>query len=75
MRRLEDISSFEDFEIHIAANANLDQRIYNWPPTDQVAAIWVEGNNSNILFEIDIIIHAHLRTRYKVKYNFGCYDP
>ena len=28
LRRLEEIS-FEDFEIHIAANANLDQRVYN----------------------------------------------
>ena len=27
--RLEDKSSFKDFEIHIAANSNLDQRVYN----------------------------------------------
>ena len=71
LRRLEDISSFEDFEIHITANANLDQRIYNRPPTDQVAAIWVEGNNSNILFERDIIVHAHLGIRHRIKYHFG----
>ena len=68
-------SSFEDFEIHIAVNANLDQRVYNRPSADQVAAIWVKGNNSNIPFERDIIVHAHSGTRYRVKYHFGCYDP
>ena len=70
MWRLEDISSFEDFEIHIAANPNLDQWVYNRSSIDQVAAIWVERNNSNIPFEMDIIVHAHLGIRH-----FGCYDP
>ena len=65
--------SFEAFEIHIAANSNLDQRVYNCSSIDKVAAIWVEGNNSNIPFEIDIIVHAHLGTQHKVKYHFGCY--
>ena len=64
LRRLEDILSFEDFKIHIAANSNLDQRVYNRSSVDQVAAIWVEWNNSNIQFEIDIIVHAHLETRH-----------
>ena len=75
LRRLEGISSFKDFEIHIAANANLDQQVYNRPSADQVAAIWVKGNNSNIPFERDIIVHAHSGTRHRVKYHFGCYDP
>ena len=75
LRILKDISSFKDFKIHIAVNANLDQRIYNQSSADQVVAIWVEGNNSNIPFEKDIIVHAHSRTQHKVKYHFDCYDP
>ena len=51
LRKLKDISSFEDFEIHIAVNNNLDQQVYNRPSADQVAAIWIEGNNSNILIK------------------------
>ena len=39
LRRLDDISSFEDFEIHITANPNLDQWIYNRSSIDQVAFI------------------------------------
>ena len=75
LQRLENISSFEDFEIHIATNSNLDQRVYNRSSVDQVAAIWVEWNNSNIQFEVDIIVHTHLGTRHRLKYHFSCYDP
>ena len=73
--RLEDLSFFEDFEIHIAANSNLDQWVYNRSSVDQVVAIWVEGNNPNISFEIDIIVHTYLEIRHKVKYHFDFYDP
>ena len=75
LRRLEDISSFEDFEIHIAANSNLEQRVYNRLSVDKIATIWVKGNSSNIPFEINIIVHAHLGIRHMVKYHFSCYDP
>ena len=75
LRRLKDISSFDDFEIHIAANSNLDQRVYNRSSVNQVAAIWIEGNNLNISFKIDIIVHTHLGTRHRLKYHFSCYDP
>ena len=75
LRRLENKSSFENFEIHIATNSNLDQRVYNCSSVDQVATIWVKGNNLSIPFEIDIIVHAHLGTRHRVNYHFGCYDP
>ncbi|XP_049354827.1 uncharacterized protein LOC125819439 [Solanum verrucosum] len=33
-------SNFQNLEIRIAANASLDQRVYNKPSVDQVAAIW-----------------------------------
>ena len=62
LRRLEDIFFFEDFEIHIATNFNLDQRVYNRSSVDQVTTTWVEWNNSNIQFKIDIIVHANLGT-------------
>ena len=39
LRRLDDISSFENFEIHIAANLYLDQWVYNRSSIDQVASI------------------------------------
>ena len=44
--------SFHNFQLRIAANASLDQRVYNRPSVSQVAAIWIDGNNPNISFVI-----------------------
>ncbi|XP_049346841.1 uncharacterized protein LOC125811408 [Solanum verrucosum] len=68
-------SSFENIVIRIAANASLDQRVYYKPSVDQVAAIWVDGNNPNILFERDIVVHEHSGNKHRVKHYYGCYDP
>lgn len=69
------VTSFKNFKIYIVSNINLDQRVYNIPTADQVAAIWIEGNHGNIPFERDIIVHAHSGNRHRVKHYFSCYDP
>ena len=73
-RRLEEYQSINDIQIHITKDIRLDQRVYNSPTTDQVAAIWIEGNNANIPFERDIVVHSHSGQRHKIKHYFGCYD-
>lgn len=45
LRRINDFPSIKHLTLHICKDAGLNQRIYNTPTTDQVAAIWVEGNN------------------------------
>ncbi|KAL3531640.1 hypothetical protein ACH5RR_005161 [Cinchona calisaya] len=74
-KKLRDFSSVKDVQIHIAKDVRLDQRVYNSPSTDQVAAIWIEGNNPSIPFERDIVVNSHCENRYRVNYYFGCYDP
>ncbi|XP_015167740.1 uncharacterized protein [Solanum tuberosum] len=73
--QLKEHTSFQNMEIRIAANASLDQRVYNKPSVDQVAAIWVDGNNPNIPFERDIAVHEHSGYKHRVKHYYGCYDP
>ncbi|PKU60693.1 hypothetical protein MA16_Dca022607 [Dendrobium catenatum] len=41
----------------------------------QVAAIWIEGNNTTGVAERDIILTSHSSTYRKIKHYFGCYDP
>ncbi|KAK4394703.1 hypothetical protein Sango_1624600 [Sesamum angolense] len=53
-RRLKDYPSVKDIQLHISKDVKLDQRVYNSPTADQVAAIWVEGNDGDIPFERDI---------------------
>ncbi|XP_075108897.1 uncharacterized protein LOC142180730 [Nicotiana tabacum] len=73
--QLKDHSSFQDLQIRIAANATLDQRVYNKPSVDQIAAIWVDGNNPNVSFDREIIVHEHSDNKHRVKHYYGCYDP
>lgn len=60
--------------MHIAANASLDPKAYNKPSVDDVATIWVDGNNPNTKFERDIAVHEHSGNNHWVKYYYGCYD-
>lgn len=57
--QLKEHTGYQNLEIRIALNASLDQRVYNTSSVDQVAAIWVDGNNPNIPFERDIVVHEH----------------
>ena len=47
----------ETYQIHMT-DIKLDQRVYNSQSADQVAAIWIEGNNPNVSHEYDIIVHS-----------------
>ncbi|KAH0685716.1 hypothetical protein KY290_017241 [Solanum tuberosum] len=73
--RFKEHTNLQNLQIRIAANASLDQRVYNKPSVDQVAAIWVDGNNRNTPFERDIVLHEHSGNKHRVKYYYGCYDP
>lgn len=74
LRRINDFPSVKDLTLQICKDAGLDQRCYNTPTADQVAAIWVEGNNPNILYDRDIIIHGTNGRQHKIKHYYGCYD-
>ena len=74
-RNMRDISKIKDFLIHFARDVSIDQRVYNAPTTDQVAAIWIEGNNNTILFQRDIVVHAHSDNQHRIQHYYSCYDP
>lgn len=73
-RRLKDFPAMDDVQLHISKDVKLDQRVYNAPTTDQVAAIWVEENNENIPFQHNIVVDAHSGQRHRIKHFNGCYD-
>ena len=63
------------YEIRIRSDILLDQKVYNYPLIDQVVAIWIEENNSNLAHERDIIVHAQSNDKHRVKHYYGCYNP
>nr|XP_027096190.1 uncharacterized protein LOC113716088 [Coffea arabica] len=75
LRKLKDYPSLDNLQVCIKKDASLDQRVYNSPTADQVAAIWIEGNDPSENVQRDIIVHAHSGAPYRVKHYYGCYDP
>ncbi|XP_073154080.1 uncharacterized protein [Henckelia pumila] len=75
LRRMHDFPSIEDVTLQICKNAGVDQRNYNNPTADQVAVIWIEGNNSNIPYDRNIMLHGSDGKKHIIKHYFGCYDP
>ncbi|KAG5521013.1 hypothetical protein RHGRI_033531 [Rhododendron griersonianum] len=71
LRRL-DQSYFDSYRIHIRTDVKLNQRVYNSPTADQVAAIWIEGNNANVSHERDIIVHLNSRHKHRMQHYYGC---
>nr|DAD32814.1 TPA_asm: hypothetical protein HUJ06_011665 [Nelumbo nucifera] len=74
-RNLKDLNSLEEYHICIKSDVKIDQRVYNAPSTDKVAAIWIEGSNGSGQEERDIVVHACSGSRHRVKHYYGCYDP
>ena len=72
--QLKNQTSFHNFKLRIAANASLDQWVDNRPSISQVAEIWIDGNNPNIPFDREKIVHEHSGYKHRVKHYFGCYD-
>ena len=75
LRRLKDRPRSINFQICIRKDVRLDQLVYNVPTTEQVAAIWIEGNNPNAQLELNIVVPAHSGHRHTVKHYYSCYDP
>ncbi|XP_073030017.1 uncharacterized protein [Primulina eburnea] len=76
LRRINECASIRDIRLHISKNVPVDQRCYNCPSADQVAAIWVEGNdNTNIPYDRDIVVRSNDGETHQIRPYFGCYDP
>lgn len=73
LRKLQHVP-LDSYQIHIRSDAKLDQRVYNSPSADQVAAIWLEGNNPNVPHDHDIIVHSIFGHKHRVKHYYGYYD-
>ncbi|KAL0403995.1 UNVERIFIED_CONTAM: hypothetical protein Sradi_2040300 [Sesamum radiatum] len=60
--------------IVLRADPGLDQRIYNVPAVDQVAAIWKDSDECDESQSRDIRVYPKSRSQ-KIEYYYGCYDP
>jgi len=66
----------DDYRIELNTNITHDQRRYNARTASQVAAIWMEGNDSQRCFDRSVVVYRRTdrRPQYIRAYH-GCYDP
>ncbi|XP_042962776.1 uncharacterized protein LOC122297053 [Carya illinoinensis] len=74
-RSIGDLPNLEYQKICIKSDPGLDQRVFNAPTSSEVAAIWVENDDSEHLTPRDIFVFNHIGGSHLVQYYFGCYDP
>ncbi|KAG7943783.1 hypothetical protein I3843_15G061200 [Carya illinoinensis] len=74
-RSIGDLPNLEHQKICIKSNPGLDQRVFNAPTSSEVAAIWVENDDSEHSTPRDIFVFNHIGGSHLVQYYFGCYDP
>ena len=67
--------NLDEYRIELNTDQKQDQRRYNKPIADEVAAIWVEGNNLARKWERSIILHGKNNERYSIQATHGEYDP
>ncbi|XP_019264032.1 PREDICTED: uncharacterized protein LOC109241725 [Nicotiana attenuata] len=75
LRSLTDIPNLQNFHITLKCDAGLDQRVYNLPTTTEIAAIWVDENDSRATHAPHVQIYTQSDKTHRVNYYFGCYDP
>jgi hypothetical protein len=75
-RSLGSVSNIAEYSIELNISISIDQRRYKAPRMNQVAAIWVDGNDpQQRRFSRSIIIYgSEDRPHYDRVYH-GCYDP
>jgi hypothetical protein len=74
-RNLDSVSNIAEYNIELNTSISVDQRRYNAPEMDRVAAIWVDGNDPPQRFYCSIIIYGSEDRPHYVRAYHGCYDP
>jgi hypothetical protein len=58
LRRNGAFPNLDDYQIELNTNITPDQRRYNVPTASQIAAIWMEGNNSQRCFDRSVVVYG-----------------
>ncbi|XP_075492626.1 uncharacterized protein LOC142530695 [Primulina tabacum] len=75
LKRINQYSSIINLRLHISKNVPVNQRCYDSPSADQVAAIWVEGNDdANIPQNRDIVACGRDGQTHQIQHYYGYYD-
>ena len=74
-RNLDSLSNIAEYNIELNTSISVDQRRYIAPRMDQIAAIWVDGNDPQQRFSRSIIIYGSEDRPHYIRAYHGYYDP
>ncbi|XP_027102649.1 uncharacterized protein [Coffea arabica] len=74
-RSLRNIPQLDSYQIVLKSHTDNDQRVFNQPTASQIAALWVEGENSTNVYSRHIQIYTKEGHTHRIQYYYGCYDP
>ncbi|KAH9615795.1 hypothetical protein KSS87_021796 [Heliosperma pusillum] len=75
LRSLRELDVTEETKILINKTANVDQRVYNAPTSDEVAVIWSENSSSSEFSSPHIMVSGMNNCSHRIMHYYGCYDP
>lgn len=74
-RSLGQLQNLDNYVIELNTSISVDQRRYNAPAMEQVAAIWLDGNDADRRFTRSILIYGNSSRAHYIRAYHGCYDP
>jgi hypothetical protein len=66
--------NIEEYKIELITSISVNQRRFNEPTMDQVAAIWQDGSDDQQKFKRSIMIYANSGHATFIRAYHGCYD-
>lgn len=74
-RSLGQVPNLDEYRIELNTSISVDQRRFNAPAMEQVAAIWQDGTDNERRFTRSIVIYANSGQPHYIRAYHGCYDP
>ncbi|XP_074271044.1 uncharacterized protein LOC141594965 [Silene latifolia] len=74
-RSLKEVEVTENTRIVLSTDPSQDQRVYNTPTSDEVAAVWADTTAMQGNEGPQIIAYGRGAHNHSIKHFYGCYDP
>jgi len=74
-RSVGQMQNLDELKIELNTSISVDQRRYNAPAMDQVAAIWQDGSDERNKFKRSIMVYPNSSHPEFIRAYHGCYDP
>jgi len=69
------MGNLQEYNITLNTTISVDQRRFNAPAKEQVAAIWMDGNDLGQRFQRSIVVYGKSEHPFYIRPYHGCYDP